>query len=181
MCDKTLLQYNVVYYFLPLFLTVIYFSILFNIINSARDPTVNGGLNPLRGPVAADKKEKFKVRAVVTVKNKSKKDFKDSIVKHLDAFTDKVGRNVVLQLVSSEIDPKTKAPKRSNEAGLRDWSKKSNVKAERVNYPAEFMANSSKPSSLIGAIYLDYPFTSIPFSSISTLLFVVICVLQALF
>jgi lipoxygenase len=37
----------------------------------------------------------------------------------------------------------TKAPKRSNEAGLRDWSKKSNVKAERVNYTAEFMVNSS--------------------------------------
>ncbi|XP_062154340.1 linoleate 13S-lipoxygenase 3-1, chloroplastic-like [Alnus glutinosa] len=94
-------------------------------------------------PVPSDKTEKLKVRAVVTVRNKSKEDFKDSIVKHLDAFTDKIGRNVVLQLVSTEIDPKTKAPKRSNEAGLRDWSKKSNVKAERVNYTAEFMVNSS--------------------------------------
>lgn len=56
-------------------------------------------------PVPSDKTEKFKVRAVVTVRNKSKEDFKDSIVKHLDAFTDKIGRNVVLQLVSTEIDP----------------------------------------------------------------------------
>lgn len=56
-------------------------------------------------PVPADKAEKFKVRAVVTVRNKSKEDFKDSIVKKLDAFTDKIGRNVVLQLVSTEIDP----------------------------------------------------------------------------
>lgn len=55
-------------------------------------------------PLPADKAEKFKVRAVVTVRNKSKEDFKDSLVKHLDAFTDKIGRNVVLQLVSTEID-----------------------------------------------------------------------------
>lgn len=55
--------------------------------------------------VPAEKAEKFKVRAVVTVKNKSKEDFKDTIVKNLDAFTDKIGRNIVLQLVSTEIDP----------------------------------------------------------------------------
>ncbi|KAF5466362.1 hypothetical protein F2P56_016293 [Juglans regia] len=93
--------------------------------------------------VSADKAEKFKVRAVVTVRNKNKEDLKDKIVKHLDAITDKIGLNVVLQLVSTEIDPKTKAPKKSNEAILKDWSKKSNVKAERVNYTAEFMLNSS--------------------------------------
>ena len=37
----------------------------------------------------------------------------------------------------------TKAPRKSNEAVLKDWSKKSNVKAERVNYTAEFMLNSN--------------------------------------
>jgi lipoxygenase len=40
-------------------------------------------------------------------------------------------------------DEETKAPKKSNEAVLKDWSKKSNVKAERVNYIAEFMVNSN--------------------------------------
>lgn len=48
---------------------------------------------------------KFKVRAVLTVRNKNKEDFKETIVKQLDAFTDKIGRNVVLQLISTEIDP----------------------------------------------------------------------------
>ena len=56
--------------------------------------------------VPAEKAEKFKVRAVVTVKNKNKEEFKDKIAKHLDAFTDKIGRNIVLQLVSTEIDPR---------------------------------------------------------------------------
>jgi lipoxygenase len=60
---------------------------------------------PLPLPLPADKAEKFKVRAVVTIRNKSKEDLKDSLVKHLDAFADKIGRNVVLQLVSTEIDP----------------------------------------------------------------------------
>ncbi|KAB1218346.1 Linoleate 13S-lipoxygenase 3-1, chloroplastic [Morella rubra] len=98
---------------------------------------------PLQTEKGEEKAEKFKVRAVVTVRNKNKEDFKDSIVKQLDAFTDKIGRNVVLQLVSTEIDPKTNAPKKSNEAVLKDWSKKSNVKAERVNYIAEFTVYSS--------------------------------------
>ena len=40
-------------------------------------------------------------------------------------------------------DIETKAPKKSNEAVLKDWSKKSNVKAERVNYIAELMVNSN--------------------------------------
>ena len=55
--------------------------------------------------VPAEKAEKFKVRAMVIVKNKNKQDFKDKIAKHLDAFIDKIGRNIVMQLVSTEIDP----------------------------------------------------------------------------
>ncbi|KAK4427403.1 Linoleate 13S-lipoxygenase 3-1, chloroplastic [Sesamum alatum] len=93
--------------------------------------------------VVPEKAVKFKVRAVVTVRNKNKEDFKETFVKHLDAFTDKIGRNVVLELVSNDIDPKTKAPKKSNEAVLRDWSKKSNLKTERVNYTAEFVVDSN--------------------------------------
>ncbi|CAH2037169.1 unnamed protein product [Thlaspi arvense] len=48
---------------------------------------------------------KFKVRAVVTVRNKSKEDFKETLAKHLDAFADKIGRNIALELISTEIDP----------------------------------------------------------------------------
>ena len=55
--------------------------------------------------VAAEKAVKFKVRAVVTVRNKVKEDFRETLVKHLDAITDKIGRNVVLELFSTEVDP----------------------------------------------------------------------------
>ncbi|KAK7277039.1 hypothetical protein RIF29_18188 [Crotalaria pallida] len=84
-------------------------------------------------------KPQFKVTAVVTVRNNTTHDFKDCIAKHIDAITDKIGRNVVLQLISTQIDPKTKAPKKSKEAVVRDWS---NAKAERVNFTAEFMVDS---------------------------------------
>ncbi|KAG9146813.1 hypothetical protein Leryth_005133 [Lithospermum erythrorhizon] len=93
--------------------------------------------------VVPEKAVKFKVRAIVTVKNKNKEDMKETILKQLDAFTDKMGRNVVLQLVSSDIDPKTKGPKKSSRAVLKDWSKKSNAKTERVNYTAEFEVDSN--------------------------------------
>lgn len=74
----------------------------------------------VKGPVAAirediikansytslpEKAVRFKVRALVTVRNKHREDLKETIVKHLDALTDNIGRNVVLQLISTEVDP----------------------------------------------------------------------------
>ncbi|KAL6585204.1 hypothetical protein OROMI_004493 [Orobanche minor] len=93
--------------------------------------------------VVPEKAVKFKVRAVVTVRNKNKEDFKEALVKHFDALADKLGRNIALELISTDIDPKTKAPNKSNEAVLKEWSKKSNLKTERVNYTAEFMVDSN--------------------------------------
>ncbi|KAG5044556.1 hypothetical protein AAZX31_03G243000 [Glycine max] len=94
--------------------------------------------------VQAEKPVQFKVRAVVTVRNKIKEDFKETMLKHFDAINDRIGtRNVVLELISTEIDPKTKSPKKSSKATLKDWSKKSNVKAERVNYTTEFIVDSN--------------------------------------
>ncbi|KAF2300952.1 hypothetical protein GH714_018561 [Hevea brasiliensis] len=120
---------------------------------------VNLKRSAVRGPVAAisedlikansktdavpEKPVTFKVRAVVTVRNKHKEDLKDTIAKHWDAFADKIGRNVVLELISTEVDRKTKAPKKSKAAVLKDWSEKSNVKAERVHYTAEFLVDSN--------------------------------------
>jgi len=65
----------------------------------------SSSISPSSSSVPAEKPVKFKVRAVVTVRNKIKEDFKETFVKHLDAFTDRIGRNVVLELFSTEIDP----------------------------------------------------------------------------
>ncbi|XP_010937328.1 probable lipoxygenase 6 [Elaeis guineensis] len=86
---------------------------------------------------------KFTVRAAVTVRRKSKEDVKEAIANHLDALVDKIGRNVVLQLISTEINPRTKKPKKSGEAVIKDWFEKKNVKGERVVYTAEFVVDSA--------------------------------------
>ncbi|CAN1286828.1 Lipoxygenase 4, chloroplastic [Linum perenne] len=91
---------------------------------------------------AAAAAAKFTVRAVVTVRNKNKEDLKEAVNKQLDAFSDRVGRNVGLELISTELDPKTRALKRSRVAVLKDWSRKSNVKAEKVHYRADFVLDS---------------------------------------
>ncbi|GKC61125.1 hypothetical protein Tco_1088723, partial [Tanacetum coccineum] len=52
------------------------------------------------------KKVSFKVRGVLTVRNKVQEDFKGTLVKKIDAFADQlIGRNVVLELFSLDIDP----------------------------------------------------------------------------
>ncbi|GMI89991.1 lipoxygenase 3, Arabidopsis thaliana lipoxygenase 3 [Hibiscus trionum] len=48
-------------------------------------------------PNHKEKAVEFKVRAAVTIRNKNKEDFKKTLVKHFDAFTDMLGRNVVLE------------------------------------------------------------------------------------
>nr|CAD1840524.1 unnamed protein product [Ananas comosus var. bracteatus] len=47
---------------------------------------------------------KTKARAALTVRRKSKEDFKDTIVGHLDALADMIGRKVVLELISTDVD-----------------------------------------------------------------------------
>lgn len=54
---------------------------------------------------AVEKPVKFKVRASVTVRRRMKEGLKETIGNQLDAFSDKIGRKIVLELVSTEIDP----------------------------------------------------------------------------
>ncbi|KAL8138588.1 hypothetical protein V2J09_004589 [Rumex salicifolius] len=92
---------------------------------------------------ASSSSAKVTVRAVVTVRNKNKEDLKGAIVRQLDSLADLIGNNVVLELLSTEIDPRTRGPRKSREAALKDWSKKSNLKSERVNYTADFIVDSN--------------------------------------
>lgn len=55
--------------------------------------------------VEAEKPVRFKVRAALTVRKKKEEDLKEKISSQIDAFSDKIGRNVVLELVSTENDP----------------------------------------------------------------------------
>ncbi|CAL9179629.1 unnamed protein product [Musa hybrid cultivar] len=93
--------------------------------------------------VAGKQQQKLKVRAALTVRRKLKEDLKEVIVNQLDALSDKIGRNVVLELISTEINPRTKKPNKSGETVIKDWYEKKNVKGERVVYTAEFDVDSA--------------------------------------
>uniref|UniRef100_M8BF56 Lipoxygenase n=1 Tax=Aegilops tauschii TaxID=37682 RepID=M8BF56_AEGTA len=48
---------------------------------------------------------KVALRAALTVRRKQKEDLKEAVAGHLDALWDMVGRGVVLELISTKIDP----------------------------------------------------------------------------
>lgn len=52
-----------------------------------------------------EKPVKFTVRAAATVRRRRKENVKGMIANQIDAYSDKIGRNVVLELISTEIDP----------------------------------------------------------------------------
>ncbi|KAK3144660.1 hypothetical protein QOZ80_4AG0316030 [Eleusine coracana subsp. coracana] len=82
-------------------------------------------------------------RAVVTVRRRRKEDAKQRVVEQLDAYADRLGRSVLLELVSTETDPRKGAPKRSKPSALVGWFDKKDVKAEKVVYTAEFTVDAS--------------------------------------
>lgn len=86
--------------------------------------------------------ESFLERGLEGLLNKGLQDF--------DARLDSAGLNVILQLISTKIDPKTKKGKLSQEAILKDWEKKASYVADKVEYMAEFMV--SDDFGLPGAI-----------------------------
>nr|GEX97966.1 linoleate 13S-lipoxygenase 3-1, chloroplastic-like [Tanacetum cinerariifolium] len=61
---------------------------------------------PFTRPATHPIQEDFKVRGVFTVRNKVHEDFKETLVRKIDTFTDQlIGRNVVLELFSLDVDP----------------------------------------------------------------------------
>ncbi|KAJ4817934.1 Lipoxygenase [Rhynchospora pubera] len=87
---------------------------------------------------------KFTARAVVTVRRKRREDLKETIANQIDAYSDKiVGRSVLLELIGTQIDPKTGGPKTSKRTHLKGWFDKKDLKAEKVVYTADFMVDST--------------------------------------
>ncbi|CAA6664682.1 unnamed protein product [Spirodela intermedia] len=89
-----------------------------------------------------------KVRVSMTVKRIKGENWKETILNHfifnpLEALEDSLGRNIVLELVSTDIDPRTKRPKMSREAVIRGWSEKMKTGADRAVLTAELTVDSS--------------------------------------
>uniref|UniRef100_A0A7N0ZWW6 Lipoxygenase n=1 Tax=Kalanchoe fedtschenkoi TaxID=63787 RepID=A0A7N0ZWW6_KALFE len=91
---------------------------------------------------------KFNVKATVTIKNKLKPDLSERLVRSLDGIGDLFGKNVIIELVSVDVDPKTKSAKISSEGRIKEWFNKS---GEKVSYTVEFTvdANFGLPGVLL--------------------------------
>lgn len=62
------------------------------------------------------------VRAVVLIRKKLKEDIKSTIYRRWESLLDGMtGQNILLELVSTDVDPVTKSGKISKGSGLRDW------------------------------------------------------------
>lgn len=92
----------------------------------------------------------FKVTAKVTVRRKRNQSVSERLVEQIDSISDSAGQKVFLQLVSAELDQNNGRGKRSNKAALKDWSEKVNIRADKVQYTADFII--SKDFGLPGAI-----------------------------
>uniref|UniRef100_A0A0D6QX05 Lipoxygenase n=1 Tax=Araucaria cunninghamii TaxID=56994 RepID=A0A0D6QX05_ARACU len=106
---------------------------------------------PAMGVAAREKPVKLGLQAIVTVRRKRKEDMAESLERHWDSLADIIGLNVVLQLVSENIDPKTNSGKRSKKNALKGWLHKSGMRAEKVEYTADFTVSSDfgQPGAII--------------------------------
>ncbi|XP_040378425.1 probable lipoxygenase 6 isoform X1 [Oryza brachyantha] len=103
---------------------------------ASSSPGVKGGGERRPAP------EKVALRAALTVRRKQKEDIKDAVAGHLDALWDMVGRNVVLELISTKIHPRTKKPMQSGRVSIKDWCQKRGAKGDHVVYTAEFTVDA---------------------------------------
>eukprot|EP01018_Ginkgo_biloba_P004876 Gb_16198 [translate_table: standard] len=95
-----------------------------------------------RPAVEPEKAVQFNVKAIVTIRKKQKEGLREVIEKHWDSLIDGIGQNILLQLVSDRIDPTTNSGKRSKESPLKGWLQKSIIRAEKVEYTADFTISS---------------------------------------
>ncbi|XP_072977976.1 putative lipoxygenase 5 [Typha angustifolia] len=110
---------------------------------ASKIPMVAAAITERLVRVEMEKPVKFMVRAAVTVRRKRKAGIKEKTANQLDAYSDKIGRNVILELISTETDPRTESPKVSKQAELKGWFEKKDIEAEKMVYTAEFMVDSS--------------------------------------
>lgn len=79
-------------------------------------PATTTGVTP---PV--DKGAMINVKAVAIIRKKLKEDMKEKIENQWESLLDVIGQNVLLELVSVDIDPETSCGKRTKESALKGW------------------------------------------------------------
>ncbi|KAJ6318850.1 hypothetical protein OIU76_014245 [Salix suchowensis] len=77
------------------------------------------------------------VRAVITIRKKMKEKINEKIEDQWEYFVNGIGRGILIQLVSEEIDPETNSGK-SVQASVRGWLPKPSNNEHIIEYSADF-------------------------------------------
>ncbi|XP_021294379.1 lipoxygenase 3, chloroplastic-like [Herrania umbratica] len=91
--------------------------------------------------IKAETPVQFKVKALVTVKYDTVENVKDMMFRWLDSDGHTAQRGVILQLVSTEVDPKLGKPKLSKET-MFQWSRNLKVNADKVTHKVQFLVDA---------------------------------------
>ncbi|XVF25798.1 hypothetical protein REPUB_Repub13aG0244600 [Reevesia pubescens] len=83
----------------------------------------------------------FEVKALVTVKYDIEEYVKDMMFHWLDSDAHTAQRGVILQLVSTQLDPKLGKPKLSKETVIH-WYRNLNLNADKVTHKVEFLLDA---------------------------------------
>ncbi|KAI3856227.1 hypothetical protein MKX03_027809 [Papaver bracteatum] len=81
------------------------------------------------------------VKAAITIRKKMKEKLIDKIEDHWEALINGVGKGIVIQLISEDLDPVTGSGK-SVETSVRDWAPKQLEHSSYLEYVANFVVPS---------------------------------------
>ncbi|OMO60422.1 Lipoxygenase [Corchorus capsularis] len=103
------------------------------------------------GPLVSGSSSSVKeVRAVVTIRKKIKEKITDKLENQWELFMNGIGRGILIQLISEEIDPVTNSGK-SVETSVRGWLPKPSEHTHILEYAADFTVPSDfgKPGAIL--------------------------------
>ncbi|CAA7405161.1 unnamed protein product [Spirodela intermedia] len=111
--------------------------------------------------LASPPRQTIEVRAVVTIRKKMKKNINERVVEHWDSFVHGIGRGILIQLVSEEVDPATGSGKKSTETAVGGWLPRPSEKPYFIEYTADFSlpADFGRPGAiLVGNVHFKEVF-----------------------
>ena len=106
--------------------------------------------------VSSGKSGNLDVRAVITLRKKMKEKITDKIEDQWESFMNGIGRGILIQLISEDIDPVTKSGKIA-ESYVRGWLSKPSDHPYIVEYAANFRVprDFGRPGAIIITNFLD--------------------------
>ncbi|KAK1294193.1 hypothetical protein QJS10_CPA16g00198 [Acorus calamus] len=92
--------------------------------------------------VPSKTQSEVRLRAVITVRRKMKEKLLEKVEEEWEGFMTGIGRGILVQIVSEDVDPETKSGKRTEESPVRGWLQKPSNQPHVVEYAVDFNVSS---------------------------------------